>query len=142
MPFLRGRDGAFRSAREAVSVVTTSAVDCRALLDDLNAIVWEADPQTIQFSFVSQKAERLLGYPVQRWLEEQDFWVNLIHPEDREWVVATCAAAVRDVRDHTFDYRVLTADGRTVWIRDVVHVADDGHGRAARLTGVMLDITA
>jgi len=48
-------------------------MDCRELLDDLDAIVWEADPQTVQFSFVSQKAERLLGYPVRRWLDEPDF---------------------------------------------------------------------
>ncbi len=123
-------------------MVTTSADECRALLDDLDAIIWEADPRTIQFSFVSQKAERLLGYPIGRWLEEQDFWINLIHPEDREWVVTTCAAAVRDVRDHTFDYRVVAADGRTVWMRDVVHVTADAHGQATRLTGVMLDITA
>ena len=123
-------------------MVTTSSVHCRALLDDLDAIVWEADPRTIQFSFVSQKAERLLGYPVERWLEDPDFWVNLIHPEDREWVVATCAAAVLEVRDHTFDYRVMAADGRVVWVRDVVHVTGDAHGRVSRLTGVMLDITA
>jgi two-component system, cell cycle sensor histidine kinase and response regulator CckA len=123
-------------------LVTTSSVDCRALLDDLDAIIWEADPQTIQFSFVSQKAERLLGYPVRQWLEDRDFWVKLIHPEDREWVVATCAAAVQDIRDHTFDYRVRSADGRTVWVRDVVHVTGDARKRPTQLTGVMLDITA
>ena len=122
-------------------MVTTSAVDCRALLDDLDAIVWEADPQTIRFLFVSQKAERLLGYPVEQWLNDPDFWVNLIHPDDREWVVSACAAAVRAVQDHTFDYRVVAADGRTVWIRDVVHVTGNARGKATRLTGVMLDIT-
>ena len=123
-------------------MVSTSAEECRALLDDLDAIVWEADPRTIQFSFVSQKAERLLGYPVARWLADPDFWVNLIHPDDREWVVSTCAAAVQAVKDHTFDYRVVAADGRTVWIRDVVHVTGDARGNVSRLTGVMLDITA
>ena len=117
-------------------------MDCRELLDDLDAIVWEADPQTVQFSFVSQKAERLLGYPVQRWLDEPDFWVNIIHPEDREWVVATCTAAVEDVRHLMLDYRVLSADGRILWVRGVVHVTGDAHGRASRLTGVLLDITA
>jgi PAS domain S-box-containing protein len=123
-------------------LVSTSAEECHALLDDLDAIVWEADPRTIQFSFVSQKAERLLGYPVNRWLAVPDFWVRLIHPDDREWVVPTCAAAVRAVKDHTFDYRVVAADGRTVWIRNVVHVTPDARGEASRLTGVMLDITA
>ena len=116
-------------------------MDCRELLDDLDAIVWEADPQTVQFSYVSQKAERLLGYPVQRWLDEPDFWVNLIHPEDREWVVESCAAAVQDVRHHMLDYRVVAADGRILWIREVLHVTGDAPGRASRLTGVMLDIT-
>ena len=123
-------------------MVSTSAEECRALLDDLDAIVWEADPRRIQFSFVSQKAERLLGYPINRWLTEPDFWVKLIHPDDRAWVVSTCAAAVLAVKDHTFDYRVVAADGRTVWIRDVVRVTSDGGGKASRLTGVMLDITA
>ena len=116
-------------------------MDCRELLDDLDAIVWEADPQTVQFSFVSQKAERLLGYPVQRWLDEPDFRVNLIHPEDREWVLATWAAAVQDVRHNMFDYRVVAADGRILWIREILHVTGDAPGRASRLTGVMLDIT-
>jgi PAS domain S-box-containing protein len=117
-------------------------MDCRELLDDLDAIVWEADPRTVQFSYVSQKAERLLGYPIQRWLDEPDFWVNIIHSEDREWVVATFAAAVQDVRHLMLDYRVLAADGRILWVRSVLHVTGDGHGRAERLTGVMLDITA
>ena len=116
-------------------------MDCRELLDDLDAIVWESDPQTVQFSFVSRQAERLLGYPVQRWLDEPDFWVNLIHPEDREWVVESCAAAVQDVRHHMLDYRLVAADGRILWIREVLHVTGDAPGRASRLTGVMLDIT-
>jgi two-component system, cell cycle sensor histidine kinase and response regulator CckA len=120
----------------------TSADEYRALLDDLDAIIWEADPRTVQFSFVSQKAERLLGYSIERWLGEPDFWVNLIHPDDRDRAVTACAAAVNDVKDHTFDYRVISADGRTRWMRDVVHVTPDERGQPSRLRGVMLDITA
>jgi PAS domain S-box-containing protein len=122
--------------------MNTSAAEYRALLDDLDAIVWEADPQTVQFSFVSQKAEGLLGFPITRWLDEPDFWVRLIHPDDRDRAVTTCAAAVESLEDHTFDYRVVTADGRTVWVRDVVHVTADPQGQPSRLRGVMLDITA
>src|SRR5258708_6815062 len=32
--------------------VNTSATEYRAMLDDLDAIVWEADPRTVQLSFV------------------------------------------------------------------------------------------
>ena len=38
----------------------------------IDSIVWEIDARTFQFSFVSKKAERLLGYPVERWLHEPD----------------------------------------------------------------------
>ena len=68
--------------------------------------------------------------------------MNLIHPDDRDRAVTTCAAAVNDVKDHTFDYRVISADGRTRWMRDVVHVTPDERGQTSRLRGVMLDITA
>ena len=122
--------------------MNTSAAECRALLDDLDAIIWEADPVTVQFSFVSHKAERLLGYPIERWLGEPDFWVNTLHPDDRERAVTTCAEAVKQVQDHTFEYRVIAADGRIVWMRDVVHVTAHERGQPSRLRGLMLDITA
>ena len=55
----------------------------RTFIDDLDAVLWEADPETFQFTFVSQGAERLLGYPVSDWLTEQDFWARHIHVDDR-----------------------------------------------------------
>lgn len=118
--------------------------DPRWLLDlvqDLDAIVWEADAATLRFTFVSGRAEDILGYPVDRWLSEADFWVNLVHPEDRERTVSLCRAATDEGRDHTFEYRAIRADGSTVWLRDVVRVSRDATGRPGRLRGVMVDIT-
>ena len=37
------------------------------LINSVDSIVWEADPATFQFTFVSNQAERLLGYPVEQW---------------------------------------------------------------------------
>src|SRR5262249_36551257 len=102
---------------------------------------WEANPETTQFSFVSSKAQALLGYPLERWLEEPDFWKQLIHPDDRGRILTAYAAAVDERRNHTLEYRVIAADGRGVWIRDVVHIKTDEMGRAIRLHGVMVDIT-
>lgn len=103
-------------------------------------IIWEADPETLQFTYVSQSAERLLGYTLEDWLTRGTFWIDLLHPADREHAVATCAAAVRECRDHDFEYRVISAAGRVVWIRDVVRVVCDDRG-VIGLRGVMLDIT-
>ncbi|QXD16761.1 PAS domain S-box protein [Rhodocaloribacter litoris] len=112
----------------------------RELIGSTLAILWEGDPETFAFSFVSREAEALLGYPVDRWIEEPNFWVEHIHPEDRGWAPAFCARATEECRRHTFEYRMIAADGRVVWLRDVVNVlAEDG--RPVRLVGVMLDIT-
>ena len=62
----------------------------RELVESIDAIVWAADPVTWRFTFVSKAAEKLLGYPIERWLESSDFWVNLIHPDDRSRALEYC----------------------------------------------------
>ncbi|MBI4542236.1 MAG: PAS domain S-box protein [Gemmatimonadetes bacterium] len=118
----------------------TSQREYEALVQSLDGIVWESDAETFAFTFVSRQAERILGYPVERWLREPDFWRDHIHPEDRERAVAYCLGATRERRDHELEYRMLAADGRAVWLHDVVTVVA-GEGRQVRLRGVMVDIT-
>ncbi len=114
--------------------------DYAALVDSIDGIVWEAEAQTFRFHFVSRQAERLLGYPVERWLAEATFWQDHLHPEDREWAPAFCARATEEKRDHEFEYRMITADGRIVWLRDIVTVVVE-NDRPSKLRGVMVDIT-
>ena len=111
------------------------------LVNGLDAIVWESDVNAEFFSFISRHAETLLGYPVARWLDVADTWKHLIHPDDRERVVALCSAAVQTCQDHAFDYRVNAADGRVVWLHDRVFV-EHQNGVPQRLRGIMVDITA
>lgn len=113
----------------------------RGLIDQLDAIFWEADAVSFEFTYVSPRAEPILGYPMERWLHEPGFWVKILHPEDREWVVECCRQATAEGRDNDFEYRALAADGRTVWMRDMVYVEKDASGQARLLRGVMLDIT-
>jgi len=114
----------------------------RGLIDRLDAIFWEADAATFEFTYVSPRAEPLLGYPIERWLDEPGFWATILHPDDRDWVVDCCATATREGRDNDFEYRALAADGRVVWLRDMVYLELDEAGQARLLKGVMLDITA
>lgn len=114
----------------------------RSLVQELDAIFWEADPATIEFSFVSNRAETILGYPIERWTKEPSFWASILHPEDREWAVPFCIECTKKGQDHAFEYRVIAADGRTVWLRDIVYVVRDHlTAQPAKLRGVMVDIT-
>jgi two-component system, cell cycle sensor histidine kinase and response regulator CckA len=91
---------------------------------------------------VSQRAEVILGYPTEQWLMELDFFVTRIHPDDRDRVVTACREAVARGLDHELEYRALTADGREVALRDIVHVRLGPSGQAVQLRGVTVDLTA
>jgi PAS domain S-box-containing protein len=112
----------------------------RDLVNSIDGIVWEADAVTFQFLFVSKRAEQVLGYPIERWLDEAEFWRDHIDPADREWAVNLCTTATAEKRNHDFEYRMVAADGQIVWLRDLVTVVVAGD-RASRLRGVMVDIT-
>lgn len=111
------------------------------LVQTLDAIVWEGDPETFRFTFVSQRAEDILGYPVERWLTEPDLWPKMIHPEERDRILSFCMAATQAGQDHDFEYRAIAADGRVVWLHDRVYMVRDESGRAYQVRGLMIDIT-
>ena len=110
------------------------------LVNSVEGIVWEADPETFRFLFVSKQAERLLGYPVSQWREEEGFWANHIDPADRDWAVAYCRSESQARRSHVFECRMTAADGRTVWVRDLVNCVQNPDG-SWRLCGVMVEIS-
>ncbi|MGD0586517.1 MAG: PAS domain S-box protein [Oryzomonas sp.] len=113
------------------------------LVDTVEGIVWEAAvaaADTLRFTFVSAQAERMLGYPVTAWLSDPDFCHDHIHPEDHEWVMDSCREMVREKKSRQFDFRMIGADGRTLWLRNAVSViAEDGQSPILR--GLMIDIT-
>jgi diguanylate cyclase (GGDEF)-like protein/PAS domain S-box-containing protein len=112
----------------------------RTLVESNWAIVWEADPESFRFTFVSCEAENLLGYPPERWTEASTFWVDHMHPDDRAWAPDYCRRATAEMQAHEFDYRMIAADGRVVWLRDFVNVIVED-GRPSKLVGVMVDVT-
>lgn len=110
------------------------------LVQGLDAIVWEATAEERRFSFVSQRAEAMLGYPVSHWLGDPDFHSRLVSREDWPRVVAAYQRCVEETRDEAIEYRAKCADGRDLWLRDHVHVKPAGDGKS-RLRGVIVDIT-
>src|SRR5262245_38918145 len=67
-----------------VSELNASEQRYRDLVHSLDAVVLEADAATGRFTFVSPRAEGLLGYPVARWLAEPGFRTSLLHPDNRD----------------------------------------------------------
>ncbi len=72
------------------------------LFPGLPVITWEGDAETFRFSYVSEQAERVLGYPKHRWVSEATFWADtVVHPDDRTDAIAFCALAAGNARTTT-----------------------------------------
>jgi len=111
----------------------------QSLLQAVEGIVWEADAESLQFSFVSNKAAHILGYTPEDWLSDPDFWKNHIYPEDREYATNFYRSQTSTSISHSFDYRMIKADGSIAWIKDLVSMISE-NGRQW-LCGIMVDIT-
>lgn len=128
-----------RHVQERTAALQESREHFRRLVETVNAIPWEADLVTRRFTYVGPQAVIILGYPVEQWLEEF-FWVNYIHPEDREYAIDFYQKAASQDHDFELEYRLLAADRRVVWVRDLITIVP-GESGSRKLRGFMLDIT-
>jgi PAS domain S-box-containing protein len=111
------------------------------LVETVRAILRRADPATFRTTFVNKQAEHILGYPAKSWLEDPSFWVDHLHPEDRERTLLFTARAIQERRNHELEYRMIAVDGRIVWLQEIVNVIVE-NGVPTGLVGVSVDITA
>jgi len=85
---------------------------------------------------------RLFDYPLHEQ-PSREKWIDGIHPEDRERVTGTMEELFcRSLQHWSMEYRIQTASGRTRWIESHGHAFYDSTGRARRIVGIDLDITA
>jgi PAS domain S-box-containing protein len=71
-----------------------------------------------------------------------EFWVNRIHPEDRDRTVRDFQAAVESGSSSwTAEYRFRRVDGKWAYIYDRAYIARDASGVAYRAIGAMQDLT-
>ena len=124
-----------RNVEESLAKTRT---DFQAMLDTVPGVVWEADANLMQLSYVSRSAELLLGYGLKYW-EKPEFWLSCIHVDDRERVANLKARAINQHGDLVLEYRMVRADRRTIWVRDTMTVRE--LRGSSRLYGVAIDIT-
>lgn len=108
------------------------------LLNTIRGIIWEADPNTNQVTFISKQVENILGYSASEWLDDSRFWEKHLHPDDKKWVIEFYENSLNKLESHDFEYRMIAANGKVVWLHDFVYIEK---GESSKLNGIMVDIT-
>jgi len=114
----------YRSLVEQVPVVTYVE-----LVDDAGTL-----------TYVSPQVETLFGVPAERWLADPWLWLELLHPDDRERVVAEHQRSNQTGDPVRIEYRMVV-DGRTIWVRSEARLPRHPDGTPRHWQGMLLDIT-
>ena len=105
------------------------------------AIRWEADAASLEVRPLNQALAAMLGYGAEQW-EAAGFWWTVVAADDAGWVKNFFRKAAAQDEIRYCDHRMVAADGRTVWVRNVLRSVRDAEGAITRLAGVTIDITA
>lgn len=105
-----------------------------------HSIVWEAEPNPFRFHFVSERSQFLLGISPSEFLRDSDLFFRHIVKEDRLQVEELLSNAGREGLDQRVEHRMLTVDGKEIWVQTGVHVRKDPKGKN-QFYGITVDIT-
>jgi PAS domain S-box-containing protein len=115
----------------------------RALVENMPVVTYLSDylndpPQR----YIAPRIHQLLGYMQGEWMADPGIWRSLIHPADRERVLAEVGRTDRTGDPFIMEYRLLAKDGSVVWVRDEAVIVEQGPTTDRSVwQGVFVDIT-
>lgn len=100
---------------------------------------WEGEIEGQRFTYVSEQAVKMLGYPAASWYEPQ-FLSSHIHADDLSWVLAAYEKQTRVTEHFDLTFRMWASDGRLVWVQNLISVGAQIEG-ATKIHGFMIDVS-
>jgi diguanylate cyclase (GGDEF)-like protein/PAS domain S-box-containing protein len=91
--------------------------------------------------YVSPQVIDVVGYTPEECTSTPDLWVKILHPDDREPVLAEDKRTNETGEPFVMEYRQFAKDGRLVWLRDEATLVRDEEGLPLYWLGVQTDIT-
>jgi diguanylate cyclase (GGDEF)-like protein/PAS domain S-box-containing protein len=112
------------------------------LVNNLEGIVFEGEikNRVANLTFVSQRAESILGYSIDWWFSEPEWFSKPVHPDDRGLVTNSMIQAAQQRIAVDLEYRMVRADTTVIWVRTLAQVEQQGERLFWR--GLTTDITA
>jgi PAS domain S-box-containing protein len=91
--------------------------------------------------YISPRIEQLTGYTADQWTADDNFFENVLHPDDRVRVRTTFEDARGRREGVVCEYRIIRPDRSVVWVNDDAGIAYDDDGTPLYIQGYMADIT-
>jgi PAS domain S-box-containing protein len=86
--------------------------------------------------------EAILGYTHDELCGDISKWVELIHPDDRDFFAREVDRTNADLTPYKADYRMTRKDGKTIWLRDDGHFTFRAKNQPSdRIIGLVRDVS-
>jgi PAS domain S-box-containing protein len=119
----------------------THEIDFRELVENLPMVTYVDEPGAGSSTlYVSPQIEQMLGYPVQAWLDDPDLLFEVLHPDDREWMIAERRGRAEN-QNTSLTFRVVSRDGRVFIVQSERVIVRDDSGTPLHTLGFWIDIT-
>ncbi|WP_372871081.1 EAL domain-containing protein [Shewanella sp.] len=104
---------------------------------------WDWDLKT-DIVVRNERCAQMLGVTMEEMRANNRLWVDSVHPDDRLKLLRSLDLHLnRHTQNHSLEYRIRRKDGQILWVRDTGRVMQwDKDGKAVRMCGIQLDITA
>jgi PAS domain S-box-containing protein len=133
---------ALSELKESERALTENEERYRSLVENIPVVVYmdriDAESSTM---YISPRVEQVLGYLPDEFTSDAGFWPDVLHPDDREMVLAENDRTNRTGEPFRMQYRMIRKDGSVVWIEDEAVLIRDEEGRPMYWQGVFADIT-
>ena len=127
--------------KQAEEAVRVSEERLRQIAENVGEGFFLSDASDNSAIYVSPAYEKIWGRPVDKAYADPQFWLEAVHPEDRERVNAYVEKHARGKIEFSQEYRIQWPDGSIRWVRDRVYPVKNESGEIHRIVGVTDDIT-
>jgi PAS domain S-box-containing protein len=118
----------------------------RALVEQMPALSYielpGSDPTEASFTYLSPQAERIFGVSAEVLMDDPGHFGRMLHPDDRERVLAANAHSESTGEPFDAEFRVVRDDGMVVWLHSRATLVHDHSGNPMFWHGVALDLTS
>jgi PAS domain S-box-containing protein len=121
----------------------TLGVHYRTLVEQVPAIIYtDSAEEMAQTLYISPQLKVFTGYDPQEWISDPGLWSRILYPDDKERVLEEYTRTYTAQLPSISEYRMITRDGRVIWVSDETRLVRDPQGKPLFWQGVMIDITA
>jgi PAS domain S-box-containing protein len=114
----------------------------QTLVEQVPTVIYtEAVGEAVSPTYVSPRYESMFGFTPQERLADPSLWERLLHPDDRERMLAEIAGLTPEAEGWSFEYRMRHRDGHIVWVQDQAVLVRDDDGTPLFYQGVLSDVT-